>query len=100
MPFPAAHSGYIYKTKGLNVFTNDRQHYCFNILRVIIENNHEHLTTDEIDTLLRSNSKAVDFVQTILRGKFFQSSVHALIDANRANIDGLNGYKKDLAQFR
>ena len=91
--------GYMYKTKGLKVFANDRLHYCFNIARAIIENNNVHLSTDEIEALLKPNAKAGDFVQTTFRGKFFQAGVHPLIDTIRANIDDLKGYKKDIALF-
>jgi len=90
---------YMYKTKGLKVFANDRLHYCFNIARAIIENNNVHLNTEEIEALLQPNAKAGDFVQTTFRGKFFQSGVHPLIDTIRANIDDLKGYKKDIALF-
>jgi len=93
---------YMYKTKGLKVFANDRLRYCFHIARAIIENNSVHLTDDEIEGLLERATPAsagAGFVQTTFRGKFFQSGVHPLIDTIRANIDGLKGYKKDLALF-
>ena len=90
---------YMYKTKGLRVFANDRLCYCYHLARAIIENNSVQLSNDEIDALLEPNAKAGDFVQTTFRGKFFQSGVHPLIDTIRANIDGLKGYKKDIALF-
>jgi len=90
---------YMYKTKGLRVLANDRLRYCYHIARAIIENNAVRLTEDEIAALLEPNPKAGDFVQTTFRGKFFQSGVHPLIDTIRANIEGLKGYKKDIALF-
>lgn len=90
---------YMYKTKGLKVFANDRLRYCYHLARAIIENNAVHLTEAEIEALLQPNTKSGDFVQTTFRGKFFQAGVHPLIDTIRANIDDLKGYKKDIALF-
>ncbi len=91
--------GYMYKAKGLRVVTNDRLRYCYHIARAIIENNSITVSEKEIDALLKSNSKAGDFVQNTFRGKFFQSGVHGIIDNIRANIYDVNGYKKDIALF-
>ena len=99
--------GYMYKTKGLRVFANDRLRYCYHIARVIIKNNSVTLSDDEIEALIKSNAKAGDprfhegklFVQKTFRGKFFQSGVHGIIDNIRTNIDYLQGYKKDIALF-
>ncbi|MDP8238477.1 MAG: DNA adenine methylase, partial [Candidatus Hatepunaea meridiana] len=91
--------GYMFKTKGLRVVANDRLRYCYHIARAIIENNSVTLTDDEIEALLKSNSKAGDFVQETFRGKFFQSGVHGIIDTIRFNIDQLKSYKKDIALF-
>ncbi|HOP41193.1 MAG TPA: DNA adenine methylase, partial [Geobacteraceae bacterium] len=35
--------GYMYKTKGLQVFSNDRLSYCFHAARAIVENNSTRL---------------------------------------------------------
>jgi len=91
--------GYMYKAKGLRVIANDRLHYCYHIARAIIENNSVTVSGEELDALLKSNSKAGDFVQETFRGKFFQSGVHQIIDNIRLNIDDLQGYKKDIALF-
>ncbi len=91
--------GYMFKTKGIRVLANDRLHYCHNIARAIIENNSVTLSEDEIEALLKQNSKSGDFVQETFRGKFFQTGVHPIIDTIRANIDDLKGYKKNIALF-
>ena len=57
------------------------------------------LSEDDLEVLLKENSKAGSFVQETFRGKFFQTGVHALIDNIRANIDALSGFKKDIALF-
>ena len=91
--------GYMYKQKGLQVVCNDRLRYCWHIARAIVENQKVTLSEDDLEALLKTNSKAGNFVQETFRGKFFQTGVHALIDNIRANINALSGFKKDLALF-
>ncbi|MBC8204107.1 MAG: DNA adenine methylase, partial [FCB group bacterium] len=91
--------GYMYKQKGLRVVCNDRLRYCYHLARAIVENQKVTLLDDDLEALLKENSKAGTFVQETFRGKFFQTGVHALIDNIRVNIDALSGFKKDLALF-
>ena len=91
--------GYMYKQKGLRVVCNDRLRYCWHIARAIVENQKVTLSEDDLEALLKTNSKAGNFVQETFRGKFFQTGVHTLIDNLRANIDALSGFKKDIALF-
>ena len=91
--------GYLYKTKGLAVHANDRLRYCHHIGRAIIENNGTTLNDEEIEALMKENRSAGTFVRDKFKGVFFAKGVHAVIDQIRANIDGLKGYKKDIALF-
>ena len=91
--------GYMYKAKGLCVVANDRLRYCYHITRAIIENNSVTVSGEELDALLKSNSKADEFVEKTFRGKFFQSGVHKIIDNLRENINNLNGFKRDISLF-
>ncbi len=91
--------GYMYKTKGLKVVTNDRLRFAYHVARAIIENNNTRLSAADIEGLIKDNSKAGNFVQKTFRGIFFASGVHKIIDNIRANIDSLTGYKKDIALF-
>ena len=91
--------GYLYKTKGLAVHANDRLRYCHHVARAIIENSGTKLSDAEMDALVRENSSAGTFVRDKFKGVFFAKGVHAVIDQIRANIDGLGGFKKDIALF-
>lgn len=90
---------YMYKSKGLRVFANDRLRYSHHAARAIIENSSTRLSEGEIEKLLSDNPKAKTFVQDTFKGIFFSKGVHALIDTFRANCDDLSGYKKDIALF-
>lgn len=90
---------YMYKSKGLRVFSNDRLRYSHHAARAIIENSSTRLSEREIEKLLADNPKAKTFVQDNFKGIFFPKGVHALIDSLRANCDDLSGYKKDIALF-
>ena len=90
---------YMYKTKGLRVLANDRLRYCYHAARAIIENRNVRLTDDDLEMLLADNPKAGTFVRDNFKGIFFAKGVHGLIDTIRANIDKLEGYKKDIALF-
>ncbi|MEN6358265.1 MAG: DNA adenine methylase [Armatimonadota bacterium] len=90
---------YMYKTKGLCVLANDRLHYSYHAARAIIENDSVRISQDELDGLLADNPKAGTFVRDNFKGLFFASGVHAIIDTIRANINKLDGFKKDIALF-
>ena len=91
--------GYMYKSKGLSVASNDRLRYSFHGARAIVENQNTRVTHDDLDALLAENPKAGTFVHDHFKGIFFAQGVHELIDLVRANIDKLEGYKKDIALF-
>ena len=90
---------YMFKSKGLQVFANDRLRYCYHGARAIVENSSTRLSDEEIDKLLAENPKAGTFVQDNFKGLFFSTATQAVIDSVRANCDALSGYKKDIALF-
>jgi adenine-specific DNA-methyltransferase len=90
---------YMYKSKGLQVTTNDRLHFCHHAAKAIVENSSVTLTEEEMDALVADNAKAGTFVRDNFKGIFFVKGVHAVIDTLRANCDKLSGYKKDIALF-
>ncbi len=91
--------GYMYKSKGLAVHSNDRLRYCFHIARAIVENDSVTLSNEEIEILLTDHGDAKDFVRKHFGGLYFEPGVHKLIDIVRSNADKLSGYKKDIALF-
>jgi adenine-specific DNA-methyltransferase len=90
---------YMYKSKGLEVSSNDRLHFCYHTARAIVENSSTTITDEEIESLLANNKSADTFVQDNFKGIFYAEGVHAIIDSLRANCDKLDGYKKDIALF-
>lgn len=61
---------YMYKSKGLQVTTNDRLHFCHHAAKAIVENSSVTLTEAEMDALVADNAKAGTFV----RDNFFLGS--------------------------
>lgn len=90
---------YMYKSKGLQVFANDRLKYSYHAARALIENSSTKLSNDDIEILLAKNSEAGNFVHDNFKGIFFADGVHTIIDQIRANCDKLAGFKKDIALF-
>jgi len=91
--------GYMYKRKGLKVYTNDLLKYSYHISRAIIENNSVKLSDEEIEKLTQPKSNAGDFIARNFRNTFFTNEVVNILDGLRASIDSLKGYKKDIALF-
>jgi adenine-specific DNA-methyltransferase len=103
---------YMVKIKGLRVIANDRLRYSYHAARAIVENNSVRISEDELAALLAENPrnsaeasplsrkrKAGTFVRDHFKGIFFASGVHGVIDNIRANINKLEGFKKDIALF-
>jgi adenine-specific DNA-methyltransferase len=90
---------YMYKSKGMQVTTNDRLRFCHHAAKAIVENSSVTLTEEEMDALVADNAKAGTFVRDNFKGIFFVKGVHGVIDTIRANCDKLSGYKKDIALF-
>ncbi|MFQ5754274.1 MAG: DNA adenine methylase, partial [bacterium] len=94
---------YMYKRKGLKVYTNDILKYSYHISRAIIENNSVKLSDDEIEKLILPKSPdgsgTGDFISRNFKNTFFTPEVLNILDGLRANIDTLKGYKKDIALF-
>ncbi len=91
--------GFLYKRKGLKVYTNDVLKYSYHISRAIIENNSVTLSDDEIEKLASPKPNAGDFIVRNFKHTFFTPEVLNILDGLRANIDTLKGYKKDIALF-
>ena len=89
--------GYMFKQKGLKVQSNDRLRYSYHTARAIIENGGTTLSDSEVESLLKPNSKAGTFVRDHFKDTFYSDDVNGAIDNVRANIDGLTGFKRDIA---
>jgi len=92
-----ANVGYFYKRKGLRVVSNDKLAYPHAIARALIENSKETLTDDEIEGIFAADSSAGDFCEKHFLGYYFTKQILHFLDVAWANIQKLQGYKKDLA---
>jgi len=92
-----ANVGYFYKRKGLRVVSNDKLAYPHAIARALIENSKETLTDEDIEGLFADNPKASDFCEQEFHGYYFTKPILHFLDVTWANIQALQGYKKDLA---
>jgi len=90
---------YMYKMKGLRVVTNDLLQYPYHIARAVIENSSVTLSEEEMDDLMKPNGKAGDFIVRTFEGYYYTRPILEFLDSTWANIQELQGYKKDLALF-
>lgn len=90
--------GYLFKTMGKQVFSNDYMAMNATLSKALIENNGEILTEKEIDKLFAPNPKACRFVQDTYSGLYYTDDENAVIDIVRANIKKLpNSQKRAIA---
>jgi len=92
-----ANSAYFFKKKGLRVVCNDKLAYPYHIARAIVENSTETLSVSDVESLFVANAKAGDFCVQNFYGYYFTKPLLAFLDQVWANIQNLQGYKKDLA---
>lgn len=90
--------GYLFKTMGKQVFSNDYMAMSATLSKAMIENNSETLAEDEIDKLFSRNPKASTFVQKTFAGLYYTDEENAVIDLVRSNIEKLsNSHKRSIA---
>lgn len=90
--------GYLFKTMGKQVFSNDYMAMSATLSKAMIENNSHTLTENEIDKLFARNPKASRFVQNTYAGLYYADEENAIIDLVRANIKKLpNSEKRAIA---
>lgn len=86
--------GYLFKTMGKQVYSNDYMAMSTTFAQAMIENNTEALTKREIHQLFAPNPKADHFVQETFAGLYYTDEENALIDRVRANIKKLQNRQK------
>jgi len=90
--------GYLFKTMGKQVFSNDYMAMSATLTKAMIENNNQTLAEREIDKLFAPNQKASRFVQDTYQGLYYSDDENAMIDLVRANIQKLpNASKRAVA---
>ena len=94
-----ANVAYFYKRKGLRVIANDILKYPYHITRAVVENSSVTLSDEDIEALIKPNSKAKTFITDTFYGYYYTKPILEFLDHTYANIQQLTGYKKDIAMF-
>lgn len=90
--------GYLFKTMGKQVFSNDYMAMNAILSKAMIENNDQILTKQQIDQLFVPDQKASRFVQDTFAGLYYTDDENAIIDLVRWNINKLpNSQKRAVA---
>src|SRR5690606_34064625 len=89
--------GYLFKTLGKRVITNDFMALSHTISKAIIENSHQIISQEDLDFLLNTPSNK-DFISKKFKGLYFEDTDNKFLDQVRDNIDKLSSeHKKALA---
>ena len=90
--------GYMFKSHGKNVISNDYMALSAMFAKAMIENNKVLLTQDESISLLKPNKLNDHFVEKTFKDLYFTNEDNKLIDTIRCNIRAVkNPYKKAIA---
>jgi DNA adenine methylase len=90
--------GYMLKSHGKTVLSNDYMTMSAIFAKAMIENNKITLPEHEAFALLTEKKPVDHFVETTFQGLYFSDADNRLIDILRANIKGIrNQYKKAIA---
>ena len=90
--------GYLFKTMGKQVFSNDYMAMNATFSRAMIENNDQTLSDKEIDVLFSKNPEIDSFVQDTFSGLYYSDEENAIVDTVRSNIKKLpNATKRAIA---
>lgn len=89
--------GYLFKTMGKQVYSNDYMAMSATFAKAMIENNGHTLTERDLDKLFARNPKASRFVQETFAGLYYSDEENATIDLVRSNIKKLQGEQKRAA---
>jgi DNA adenine methylase len=90
--------GYMFKSQGKQVISNDYMSMSEALNRAMIENNHVTISTDETLKLFDRHAETLPFVETRFRGLYYTDDENQLIDTLRENIHRIrNTYKRAIA---
>ena len=90
--------GYMFKSQGKKVVSNDHMHMSHTFTKALIENNGTTLDSKKVNRILSKNLASDKFVQKTFKGLYFTNSENILIDNIRTNIMELdNEYEAAIA---
>ena len=82
--------GYLLKSMGKAVTSNDLLHFSYHTAQACIANNGTHLPDEGVQSLLVANDLAEDFIQTTFQGLYFTDAENCWLDNVTANIRGMS----------
>lgn len=82
--------GYMFKTMGKRVFSNDYMAMSATNAKAMIENSTVRLSASELDDMLAPNPAADRFVSETFQGLYYTDDENALIDRVRANLKAMS----------
>jgi len=90
--------GYMFKSHGKAVISNDYMHMSATFTKALVENNNVILPIPEAKKLLQPKHINDNFVESTFKGLYFEDKDNQLIDVLRANIKTIrNPYKRAIA---
>ena len=89
--------GYVLKSMGKQVTTNDFLNFPSTVSKAVIENSGVTLTSEDVERILSPNADGRDFIQKTFEGLYFPKEDHAFLDSAWSHIDSLPEYKRELA---
>lgn len=90
--------GYMLKSMGKSVISNDYLKYSYYLADSIIANNTEELSKADVSLLLGPNKECSDFIQRTFAGLYFSDEDNAFLDNTLGNVELLDSpHKRSLA---
>ena len=90
--------GYMFKTKGKRVISNDYMMMSATFTKAMVENNEVTLPLEEARELLINKKESDHFVSKTFKGLYFSDEENELIDTLRTNISAIQDqYKRAIA---
>lgn len=88
----------MFKTRNLQVITNDHLEYAYHLARATVANSGLRLTEDEVKMLLAHNRRKQHFIERTFKGIYFSDDENRFLDNLSANIQQLKSpMKRSLA---
>src|SRR4051794_5955270 len=88
---------YTLKATGRSVLANDHLAFSAELARATVENDHEQLTSEDVERLTSGNQDGRDFIATTFDGLYFERREHEFLDAVWSHVDALPAAKRALA---
>lgn len=88
---------YLLKAQGYQVTSNDFLTFPSVIARATVQNSSVRLEPELVDLICGPPADDRDFIQTTFDGLYFNAEDRRFLDSAWSHIDGLSGYRRDIA---